>query len=72
MFVVNAKRYIYLIELRQVINYEHNQVYTRAEHPRRHQASHQEPQFECPVCQRRFHRKDLLERHYKRSVIPTP
>ncbi|KAI1067920.1 hypothetical protein LB506_012998 [Fusarium annulatum] len=33
---------------------------------RRHQSSHQEPQFECPVCQRRFHRKDLLERHYKR------
>ncbi|RKL14382.1 hypothetical protein BFJ68_g6346 [Fusarium oxysporum] len=41
-------------------------VYTRAEHLRRHQSSHQEPQFECPVCQRRFHRKDLLERHYKR------
>lgn len=35
---------------------------------RRHQSSHQEPQFECPVCQRRFHRKDLLERHYKRWV----
>ncbi|KAH7187096.1 hypothetical protein BKA60DRAFT_587860 [Fusarium oxysporum] len=33
---------------------------------RRHQVSHQEPQFECPVCKRRFHRKDLLERHYKR------
>ncbi|KAH7259374.1 uncharacterized protein BKA55DRAFT_639345 [Fusarium redolens] len=45
---------------------ECQKVYTRAEHLRRHQSSHQEPQFECPVCQRRFHRKDLLERHYKR------
>ncbi|KAJ0136857.1 Transcription factor atf1 [Fusarium oxysporum f. sp. albedinis] len=41
-------------------------VYTRAEHLRRHQSSHREPKFQCPICQRCFYRKDLLERHYKR------
>ncbi|KAM0288777.1 hypothetical protein ACHAO9_006842, partial [Fusarium lateritium] len=41
-------------------------VYTRAEHLRRHQSSHDEPQYQCQVCDRRFFRKDLLERHFRR------
>ncbi|KAK0615022.1 hypothetical protein B0T17DRAFT_375599 [Bombardia bombarda] len=40
-------------------------TFTRAEHLRRHQLSHQTPGFPCtyPGCDRAFHRPDLLQRH---------
>ncbi|CAM1501055.1 Fc.00g102170.m01.CDS01 [Cosmosporella sp. VM-42] len=43
-------------------------TFTRAEHLRRHQLSHQPPDLPCPVpgCDKVFHRKDLLERHQQR------
>ncbi|KAK3394897.1 hypothetical protein B0H63DRAFT_386746 [Podospora didyma] len=44
-------------------------TFTRAEHLRRHQLSHQTPQFPCtyPNCERAFHRPDLLARHQQRQ-----
>ncbi|KAK2019065.1 hypothetical protein LZ32DRAFT_519832 [Colletotrichum eremochloae] len=46
-------------------------TFTRAEHLRRHQLSHETPQYACPVpgCDRAFHRKDLLERHQQRHEL---
>ncbi|TQV93934.1 hypothetical protein V2A60_003912 [Cordyceps javanica] len=43
-------------------------TFTRAEHLRRHQLSHQPPDLACSVagCNKVFHRKDLLERHQQR------
>ncbi|ORY65092.1 uncharacterized protein BCR38DRAFT_191230 [Pseudomassariella vexata] len=43
-------------------------TFTRAEHLRRHQLSHQTPGFPCtyPGCGRAFHRADLLARHAAR------
>ncbi|EFX04645.1 c2h2 finger domain containing protein [Grosmannia clavigera kw1407] len=43
-------------------------VFTRAEHLRRHQLSHQTPHFQCTYhqCRRSFHRADLLSRHERR------
>ncbi|KAG5950110.1 hypothetical protein E4U53_005476 [Claviceps sorghi] len=43
-------------------------TFTRAEHLRRHQLSHQPPDLPCPVpgCDKVFHRRDLLERHQQR------
>ncbi|KAH8887725.1 hypothetical protein GQ53DRAFT_768056 [Thozetella sp. PMI_491] len=43
-------------------------TFTRAEHLRRHQLSHQTPGFPCryPGCDRAFHRSDLLTRHLQR------
>ncbi|KAK5987435.1 hypothetical protein PT974_11562 [Cladobotryum mycophilum] len=43
-------------------------TFTRAEHLRRHQLSHQPPELACtvPGCEKVFHRKDLLERHQQR------
>lgn len=37
--------------------------FIRKEHLRRHQASHDERSFVCPICQRAFTRNDLLRRH---------
>ncbi|KAF4785744.1 hypothetical protein HER10_EVM0009467 [Colletotrichum scovillei] len=46
-------------------------TFTRAEHLRRHQLSHETPQYGCsiPGCDRAFHRKDLLERHQQRHEL---
>ncbi|KAH6617280.1 hypothetical protein F5144DRAFT_498755 [Chaetomium tenue] len=41
-------------------------TFTRAEHLRRHQLGHGEPQFQCPGCDRAFHRADLLVRHQEK------
>ncbi|KAK8069471.1 zinc finger protein LEE1 [Apiospora phragmitis] len=43
-------------------------TFTRAEHLRRHQLSHQTPGHPCqyPGCDRAFHRADLLARHQTR------
>ncbi|KAM7199355.1 putative transcription factor TDA9 [Naviculisporaceae sp. PSN 640] len=43
-------------------------TFTRAEHLRRHQLSHQTPGYPCtyPGCDRAFHRPDLLARHQQR------
>ncbi|GAB1316241.1 hypothetical protein MFIFM68171_06451 [Madurella fahalii] len=41
-------------------------TFTRAEHLRRHQLSHAEPRFQCPNCERAFHRADLLTRHQQK------
>ncbi|PHH73607.1 hypothetical protein CDD82_5369 [Ophiocordyceps australis] len=44
-------------------------TFTRAEHLRRHKSSsHQPPDLPCswPDCDKKFHRKDLLERHYQK------
>ncbi|KAK8017935.1 hypothetical protein PG991_007125 [Apiospora marii] len=43
-------------------------TFTRAEHLRRHQLSHQTPGYPCqyPGCDRAFHRADLLARHQTR------
>ncbi|KAK3316691.1 hypothetical protein B0H66DRAFT_478220 [Apodospora peruviana] len=43
-------------------------TFTRAEHLRRHQLSHQTPGYPCkyPGCDRAFHRPDLLTRHEQR------
>ncbi|KAK1828153.1 putative transcription factor TDA9 [Podospora conica] len=43
-------------------------TFTRAEHLRRHQLSHQNPGHACnyPGCDRTFHRPDLLARHQQR------
>ncbi|KAL2149160.1 hypothetical protein VTH82DRAFT_8508 [Thermothelomyces myriococcoides] len=41
-------------------------IFTRAEHLRRHQLGHKEPQFQCPGCERAFHRADLLARHQQK------
>ncbi|KAK3349433.1 hypothetical protein B0T25DRAFT_458126 [Lasiosphaeria hispida] len=44
-------------------------TFTRAEHLRRHQLSHQTPGHPCmyPGCDRAFHRPDLLARHQQRQ-----
>ncbi|ETS74652.1 hypothetical protein PFICI_13136 [Pestalotiopsis fici W106-1] len=46
-------------------------TFTRAEHLRRHQLSHQTPQYPCtyPGCERAFHRADLLARHATRHEL---
>lgn len=46
-------------------------TFTRAEHLRRHQLSHQPPDLACnvPGCSKVFHRKDLLERHQQRHEL---
>ncbi|TVY56525.1 Zinc finger protein klf1 [Lachnellula cervina] len=43
-------------------------TFTRAEHLRRHQLSHQKPAYACTFkdCERAFHRPDLLARHMHR------
>ncbi|RDW61082.1 hypothetical protein BP6252_12465 [Coleophoma cylindrospora] len=43
-------------------------TFTRAEHLRRHQLSHQKPAYPCTFedCERAFHRPDLLARHLSR------
>lgn len=43
-------------------------TFTRAEHLRRHQLSHQKPAYPCTFedCERAFHRPDLLARHLHR------
>ncbi|KAL8392437.1 hypothetical protein RB595_002580 [Gaeumannomyces hyphopodioides] len=43
-------------------------TFTRAEHLRRHQLSHQTPGYACewPGCDRAFHRHDLLVRHQQK------
>ncbi|TVY43321.1 Zinc finger protein [Lachnellula subtilissima] len=43
-------------------------TFTRAEHLRRHQLSHQKPAYACTFkdCERAFHRPDLLTRHMHR------
>ncbi|UKZ73335.1 hypothetical protein TrVFT333_000980 [Trichoderma virens FT-333] len=43
-------------------------TFTRAEHLRRHQLSHQPPELSCTVsgCKKVFYRKDLLDRHLQR------
>ncbi|KAK1574691.1 uncharacterized protein LY79DRAFT_523403 [Colletotrichum navitas] len=48
-----------------------SKTFTRAEHLRRHQLSHETPQYACPIlgCDRAFHRKDLLERHQQRHEL---
>ncbi|KAK1976799.1 hypothetical protein LZ30DRAFT_753250 [Colletotrichum cereale] len=48
-----------------------SKTFTRAEHLRRHQLSHETPQYACaiPGCDRAFHRKDLLERHQQRHEL---
>ncbi|KAB5539355.1 hypothetical protein GE09DRAFT_315852 [Coniochaeta sp. 2T2.1] len=45
-------------------------TFTRAEHLRRHQLSHQTPGYPCthPSCDRAFHRPDLLARHQARHA----
>ncbi|SPO06625.1 uncharacterized protein DNG_09317 [Cephalotrichum gorgonifer] len=42
-----------------------HRTFSRNEHLRRHQLSHKTPAFACKFvgCTRRFHRKDLLDRH---------
>ncbi|KAJ6443361.1 stress responsive a/B barrel domain-containing protein [Purpureocillium lavendulum] len=44
-------------------------TFTRAEHLRRHQLSHQPPELSCqvPGCDKVFHRKDLLDRHQQKQ-----
>ncbi|KAH8820992.1 fungal-specific transcription factor domain-containing protein [Xylogone sp. PMI_703] len=46
-------------------------TFTRAEHLRRHQKSHQDPTFTCTYenCEKAFHRPDLLARHISRHEI---
>ncbi|KAK0644518.1 hypothetical protein B0T16DRAFT_460564 [Cercophora newfieldiana] len=46
-------------------------TFTRAEHLRRHQLSHQNPGYACtyPGCERAFHRPDLLARHQQRHDV---
>ncbi|KAK5661675.1 hypothetical protein OQA88_9775 [Cercophora sp. LCS_1] len=46
-------------------------TFTRAEHLRRHQLSHQTPGYSCtyPGCDRAFHRPDLLARHQQRHEV---
>ncbi|KAL3608200.1 hypothetical protein FPOAC2_03193 [Fusarium poae] len=43
-------------------------TFSRAEHLRRHQLSHSPPDLYCHIrgCNKRFHRKDLLDRHVQR------
>ncbi|AEO64534.1 uncharacterized protein THITE_47417 [Thermothielavioides terrestris NRRL 8126] len=41
-------------------------TFTRAEHLRRHQLGHGTPQFQCPGCDKAFHRPDLLARHQQK------
>ncbi|ESU17143.1 hypothetical protein FGSG_10429 [Fusarium graminearum PH-1] len=45
--------------------------FIRKEHLRRHQATHGERNFICPMCQRSFTRNDLLRRHLARHDMPT-
>ncbi|KAL5623569.1 hypothetical protein FOBRF1_002819 [Fusarium oxysporum] len=45
--------------------------FIRKEHLRRHQATHGERNFVCPICQRSFTRNDLLRRHLTRHDMPT-
>ncbi|KAH7003130.1 hypothetical protein EDB82DRAFT_482650 [Fusarium venenatum] len=45
--------------------------FIRKEHLRRHQATHGERNFICPMCQRSFTRNDLLRRHLSRHDMPT-
>ncbi|KAG6193478.1 hypothetical protein E4U27_007234 [Claviceps purpurea] len=46
-------------------------TFTRAEHLRRHQLSHQPPDLSCPVpgCDKTFHRHDLLARHQQKHGL---
>ncbi|KFY24874.1 hypothetical protein V491_01984, partial [Pseudogymnoascus sp. VKM F-3775] len=46
-------------------------AFTRAEHLRRHQLSHEQAKLPCtfPDCERVFHRPDLLARHMSRHEI---
>ncbi|KAK4164480.1 hypothetical protein QBC43DRAFT_288730 [Cladorrhinum sp. PSN259] len=44
-----------------------HKTFTRAEHLRRHQLGHGTPQFQCPGCDRAFHRQDLLTRHQQKN-----
>ncbi|KAF3353480.1 hypothetical protein VdG1_08147 [Verticillium dahliae VDG1] len=46
-------------------------TFTRAEHLRRHQLSHDTPRYACTIsgCDRAFHRKDLLDRHQQRHEL---
>ncbi|OBT69203.1 hypothetical protein VE03_01882 [Pseudogymnoascus sp. 23342-1-I1] len=46
-------------------------AFTRAEHLRRHQLSHDQAKLPCtfPNCERVFHRSDLLARHLSRHEI---
>ncbi|ELR09664.1 hypothetical protein VC83_06212 [Pseudogymnoascus destructans] len=46
-------------------------AFTRAEHLRRHQLSHEQANLPCtfPDCERVFHRPDLLSRHMSRHEI---
>ncbi|KFZ03378.1 hypothetical protein V501_09378 [Pseudogymnoascus sp. VKM F-4519 (FW-2642)] len=46
-------------------------AFTRAEHLRRHQLSHEQAKLPCtfPDCERVFHRPDLLSRHMSRHEI---
>lgn len=46
-------------------------TFTRAEHLRRHQLSHQPPELACGIagCNKVFHRKDLLDRHQQRHEL---
>ncbi|KAL2256463.1 hypothetical protein VTK26DRAFT_1628 [Humicola hyalothermophila] len=44
-------------------------TFTRAEHLRRHQLSHGKAQFQCPSCDRAFHRADLLARHQQKQYV---
>ena len=37
--------------------------FLRKEHLRRHQATHAQPSFVCPICDRPFTRSDVLRRH---------
>lgn len=44
-----------------------HQIFSRAEHLRRHQLSHQQPRYSCEDCEKTFHRPDLLARHMNRQ-----
>ncbi|OAP58626.1 hypothetical protein AYL99_07716 [Fonsecaea erecta] len=51
-----------------------HQVFTRAEHRRRHELNHNpEALFPCtrPGCRKAFHRMDLLQRHQERHDLET-
>ncbi|KFY06027.1 hypothetical protein V492_08179, partial [Pseudogymnoascus sp. VKM F-4246] len=50
---------------------EEPKAFTRAEHLRRHQLSHEQAKLPCtyPDCERVFHRPDLLSRHMSRHEV---
>ncbi|KFX87503.1 hypothetical protein O988_09383 [Pseudogymnoascus sp. VKM F-3808] len=50
---------------------EEPRAFTRAEHLRRHQLSHEQAKLPCtwPDCEKVFHRPDLLSRHISRHEI---